>query len=80
MVANMPEHGATAEKIWKLPAGTVPGWAGSHAVNQSRAPKDGKIHCCWGQVNNNMQAAPNMIQEGPPGSRNPDNFIVVPNA
>jgi nitrate reductase NapA len=32
------------------------------------------------QVNNNMQAAPNMMQEGLPGYRNPDNFIVVSDA
>ena len=29
------------------------------------------------QVNNNMQAAANLLEEGLPGYRNPDNFIVV---
>jgi nitrate reductase NapA len=32
------------------------------------------------QVNNNMQAAANLQQEGWPGYRNPDNFIVVSDA
>ena len=80
MVVKNPEHRAKAEKIWKLPEGTVPGWVGSHAVKQNRDLKDGKINCYWVQVNNNMQAAPNMMEEGLPGYRNPDNFIVVSDA
>ena len=79
VVAN-PEHRATAEKIWKLPEGTIPGKPGAHAVLQNRLLKDGKINCYWVQVNNNMQAAPNMMEEGYPGYRNPDNFIVVSDA
>jgi len=79
LVAN-PEHRETAEKIWKLPAGTVPEWVGAHAVLQNRLLKDGEINCYWVQVNNNMQAAPNMMEEGLPGYRNPDNFIVVSDA
>ena len=47
---------------------------------QNRHLKDGKINCYWVQVNNNMQAAPNMLEEGLPGYRNPDNFIVVSDA
>ncbi len=31
----------------------------------------------WVQCTNNMQAAPNMNDEGYPGYRNPDNFIIV---
>ncbi|UWQ24539.1 nitrate reductase catalytic subunit NapA [Leisingera aquaemixtae] len=80
MVVKNPEHRAYAEKIWKLPEGTIPGWVGSHAVKQNRDLKDGKINCYWVQVNNNMQAAPNMMEEGLPGYRNPDNFIVVSDA
>ncbi|EAV41907.1 putative periplasmic nitrate reductase [Roseibium aggregatum IAM 12614] len=79
LVAN-PEHRATAEKIWKLPSGTVPEWIGAHAVLQNRKLKDGEINCYWVQVNNNMQAAPNMMEEGLPGYRNPENFIVVSDA
>lgn len=79
LVAN-PEHRAHAEELWKLPPGTIPDWLGSHAVKQNRDLKDGKINCYWVQVNNNMQAGPNMMQEGFPGYRNPDNFIVVSDA
>ena len=80
MVVSNPKHRAIAEKIWKLPEGTIPGKVGAHAVLQNRLLKDGKINCYWVQVNNNMQAAPNMMEEGLPGYRNPDNFIVVSDA
>ncbi|GGW34738.1 periplasmic nitrate reductase [Gemmobacter lanyuensis] len=78
-IAN-PEHRAHAEELWKLPAGSIPDWLGSHAVKQNRDLKDGKINCYWVQVTNNMQAAPNMMEETFPGYRNPDNFIVVSDA
>ncbi len=80
MVVNNPEHRAIAEKIWKLPDGTIPEKPGYHAVLQNRMLKDGKLNAYWVQVNNNMQAAPNMMQEGLPGYRNPENFIVVSDA
>ena len=72
-----PEHRAHAEEIWKLPPGTIPDWIGSHAVQQNRDLKDGKINVYWVQVNNNIQAAANLMEEGLPGYRNPDNFIIV---
>ncbi len=80
LVVTNPEHRAHAEDIWKVPAGTVPDWVGAHAVEQNRQLKDGKINCYWVQVNNNMQAAPNIMEEGLPGYRNPENFIVVSDA
>ena len=80
MVVANPEHRAIAEKIWKLPEGTIPEKPGYHAVLQNRMLKDGKLNAYWVQVNNNMQAAPNMMQEGLPGYRNPENFIVVSDA
>ncbi|QDY68649.1 periplasmic nitrate reductase subunit alpha [Qingshengfaniella alkalisoli] len=80
MVVTNPEHRAHAEELWKLPEGTVPDWVGAHAVQQNRDLKDGKINCYWVQVNNNMQAAANLMNEGLPGYRNPDNFIVVSDA
>lgn len=79
VVAN-PKHRAIAEKIWKLPEGTIPPKPGAHAALQNRHLKDGKINCYWVQVNNNMQAAANMMEETLPGYRNPDNFIVVSDA
>lgn len=79
VVAN-PKHRAFAEKIWKLPSGTIPGKPGYHAVEQNRMLKDGKINAYWVQVNNNVQAAANLNEETLPGYRNPDNFIVVSDA
>ncbi len=80
MVVANPKHRAEAERIWKLPAGTIPDKPGYHAVLQNRMLKDGKLNCYWVQVNNNMQAAANLMQEGLPGYRNPANFIVVSDA
>ncbi|MEO5676996.1 MAG: periplasmic nitrate reductase subunit alpha [Usitatibacter sp.] len=80
MVVTDPKHRAMAEKIWKLPAGTIDPKPGAHAVLQNRLLKDGKINFYWVQVNNNMQAGPNMNEEGYPGYRNPANFIVVSDA
>ena len=77
MVVTNPKHRAEAEHIWKLPEGTIPGVPGYHAVLQNRMLKDGKLNAYWVMVNNNMQAAANLMQEGYPGYRNPDNFIVV---
>ncbi|MFW2372771.1 MAG: nitrate reductase catalytic subunit NapA [Gammaproteobacteria bacterium] len=76
VVAKKP-HRDFAEKIWKLPEGTVPGKPGYHAVLQNRMLKDGKLNAYWVMCNNNMQAAANINEEVYPGYRNPDNFIVV---
>ena len=76
-VVTNPEHRAKAEKIWKLPDGTIPDKVGFHAVLQHRMLNDGVLNAYWVQCNNNMQAAPNMNEEGWPGYRNPDNFITV---
>jgi nitrate reductase NapA len=80
MVVTNKEHRARAEEIWKLPEGTIVDKVGYHAVQQNRMLKDGKLNVYWVQVNNNMQAAANMNQEGYPGYRNPDTFIVVSDA
>jgi len=80
LVVAKPEHRKIAEDIWKLPEGTIVGKPGYHAVLQNRMLKDGKLNVYWIQVNNNMQAAANMNEEGYPGYRNPDNFIIVSDA
>lgn len=80
MVVTNPKHRAYAEKIWKLPEGTVPNEVGAHAVLQNRKLKDGEINAYWVQVNNNVQAGPNINEEILPGYRNPENFIVVSDA
>ena len=80
MVVTNPKHRARTEEIWKLPPGIIADKPGFHAVLQNRMLKDGKLNCYWVQVNNNMQAAANMMGEGLPGYRNPENFIVVSDA
>jgi len=77
LVVMKKPHRAAAEKIWKIPEGEIPGKPGYHAVLQNRMLKDGKLNAYWVQCTNNMQAAPNMNEEGLPGYRNPKNFIVV---
>jgi len=79
LVANKA-HRDIAERIWQLPEGAIPAQPGYHAVLQNRMLKDGKLNAYWVQVNNNIQAGPNINEEGYPGYRNPDNFIVVSDA
>src|SRR5690606_20711561 len=69
-----------AEEIWRIPRGVIKETIGYHAVEQNRALRDGKLNAYWVQVNNNMQAGANILEEGWPGYRNPDNFIVVSDA
>ncbi len=80
MVVTNPEHRHHAEEIWQLPEGLLPDKPGYHAVLQDRMLRDGKLNFYWVQVNNNLQAAPNISQETYPGYRNPENFIVVSDA
>ena len=80
MVVANPKHRKIAEDIWRLPEGTIPAKPGYHAVEQNRRLKDGDLNVYWVQCNNNMQAAANINEEGLPGYRNPDNFIVVSDA
>lgn len=77
MVVKNKKHRDIAENIWKLPEGTVPSKPGFHAVEQNRKLKDGELNAYWVMCNNNIQAAPNLMEEGLPGYRNPDNFIVT---
>ncbi len=79
LVANK-EHRDKAEQIWQLPEGTIVAQPGYHAVLQNRMLRDGRINAYWIQVNNNLQAAANLNEEGYPGYRNPENFIVVSDA
>ena len=77
MVVTNKEHRSIAEKKWQLPEGTIPDKPGYHAVLQNRMLKDGKLNAYWVMCNNNMQAGANLNEEGFPGYRNPENFIVV---
>ncbi len=80
LVVMKKAHRDIAERIWKLPEGTLPGKPGYHAVLQNRMLRDGKLNAYWVQVNNNIQAAANSNEEGYPGYRHPDNFVVVSDA
>lgn len=77
LVVKKEGHRTFSEKVWKLPKGLLNGKVGYHAALQNRMLKDGKLNAYWVMCNNNMQAAANMNEEGFPGYRNPDNFIVV---
>ena len=77
LVVTNPAHRERAEEIWQLPGGTIPDKIGYHAVQQNRMLKDGKLNAYWVMCNNNLQAGPNINNEGWPGYRNPENFIVV---
>ncbi|MDX8390384.1 MAG: nitrate reductase catalytic subunit NapA [Mariprofundaceae bacterium] len=77
LVVKKKEHRDFAEKVWKLPEGTIPAKPGYHAVQHNRMLKDSVINAYWSMCNNNVQAAANMNEETLPGYRNPDNFIVV---
>ena len=77
LVVTNPEHRRHAEEIWKLPDGLIVDKVGYHIVEQNRMLNDGKLNAYWVMANNNMQAAANLENEGYPGYRNPDNFIVV---
>ena len=77
MVVMNEKHREICETAWGIPAGTIPDKPGFHAVLQHRMLKDGVLNAYWVQCTNNMQAAPNMNEEGYPGYRNPENFITV---
>ena len=77
LVVKKPAHRAVAEKIWKLPEGTINPKVGYHAVLMQRMLKDTKMNCYWQQCNNNMQAGPNINEEMLPAWKNPANFITV---
>ncbi|MEX0350610.1 MAG: nitrate reductase catalytic subunit NapA [Paracoccaceae bacterium] len=77
MVVANDEHRKICETAWNIPEGTIPPKPGFHAVLQHRKLKDGELNAYWVQCNNNMQAAPNINEEGYPGYRNPKNFIAV---
>ena len=77
MVVMNEKHREICETAWGIPAGTIPEKPGFHAVLQHRKLKDGELNAYWVQCTNNLQAAPNLNEEGWPGYRNPENFIAV---
>ena len=74
MVVANDEHRQICEAAWKIPEGTIPPKPGFHAVLQNRMLKDGVLNTYWVQCNNNMQAAPNINEEGFPRLSQPGQF------
>jgi nitrate reductase NapA len=75
MVVTNPEHRAKAEKIWKLPAGTINPKPGAHTVDLFRAAARGDVKALWIQTTNPWVTLPNLHRF----DRRPDDgrFIVV---
>lgn len=75
MVVTNPDHRAETERIWNLPAGTIPAKVGYHAVDMFRALSRGDIKCMWIQTTNPWVTLPNLHRfERKPGD---GRFIVV---
>ncbi len=75
MVVANPKHRERAEKLWKLPAGTLNGKPGSHYTKLMRDIEDGKIKWAWVQVCNPWQNTAN-ANHWIRAAREMDNFIV----
>lgn len=76
MVVNNPEHRALAEKIWKLPEGTLNPIPGDHFLKIMREIEDGNIKWIWIQACNPLQDLAN-ARHWIEATRDMDNFIVV---
>ncbi len=75
LVVTNPEHRKEAEKIWNLPAGTINGKPGYHAVDMFRAFARGDVKVMWVQTTNPWVSMPNLhrIDRKPGDGR----FLVV---
>lgn len=75
MVVTNPEHRAKTEKLWNLPAGTIPAKPGQHAVDMFRSFARGDIGVMWIQVTNPWVTMPNLprIERKPGDGR----FLIV---
>jgi nitrate reductase NapA len=75
MVVANPKHRAAAEKIWKIPQGTLNGKPGSHIMKIMRDLEDGKIKFAWINVCNPFMDSAN-ANHWLKTARKMDNFIV----
>ncbi len=75
-VVMNPDHRAFAEKIWKLPAGTINPKPGYHSVEMARAFERGDLKCLWVMCNNFFQALPNATRYRK-GAQKEGRFLVV---
>ena len=76
MVVKNPKHRKVAEKIWKLPEGTVNPKVGSHIMKILRDIEDEKVKFAWVQVCNPWHDSAN-ANHWIKAARNLDNFIVT---
>jgi len=72
-VVTNEKHRAEAEKIWGLPAGTIPSKPGYHAVDMFRAFARGDLKTLWIQVTNPWVSMPNLHRWTKPAGA----FLVV---
>jgi nitrate reductase NapA len=76
MVVANPGHRAKAEKIWKLPAGTIPAKPTYHAVEMMRALDRGDVQIFWSMTANPFQDYPNLNRYRK-GAQKEGRFIII---
>ena len=76
MVVNNDGHRAIAEKIWNVPAGTIPAKPSYHAVEMARALDRGDVLFFWSSTTNPFQDFPN-LNRYVAGAEKEGRFIVV---
>jgi nitrate reductase (cytochrome) len=79
MVVDDPHHRDIAEKIWKLPKGTINPKIGSHITKIMRDLEDGSVKWAWVTATNPFQGTAN-AHHWIKGARDMDNFIVCSDA
>jgi len=77
MVVMNPEHRATAEKIWGIPAGKIPAKPTYNATEMFRALDRGDIKVIWIQVTNPFQSLPNLSRYRKGARKGNGRFIIV---
>ncbi len=70
-----PEHRAETEKLWNLPAGTIPDKPGYHTMDMFRALARGDVKVIWVQTTNPWVSLPNLTRFE--RKANDDRFIIV---
>lgn len=77
MVVMNPEHRAKAEKIWGIPAGTIPAKPTYNATEMFRAFDRGDIKVIWSQVTNPFQSLPNLNRYRKGARKGDGRFLIV---
>lgn len=75
-LSGKPEHRAAMEKLWGLPAGTLPSTKGKHAIGMFQALEAGDIKCMYVMCTNPGQSLPNAARYRK-ALANPERFVVV---